>query len=153
MFSQTVEYALRAVVLLAHRHPQPQTTAQISEITKVPQPYLSKVMQSLRRAGVVNSQRGVGGGISLVKTPQKLTILEVVNSVDPIQRINSCPLGIKSHGNHLCPLHKQLDDSLAEVEKVFSNITLQDMLLDPDRVPLCQDGEEPLVMLDLNTKK
>ena len=49
MFSQTVEYALRAIVHLADQAPNPCTTEQIAKATKVPQAYLSKVLQSLRQ--------------------------------------------------------------------------------------------------------
>ncbi len=138
VISQTVEYALRAVVHLASVAPTPQTTDQIAEITKVPRAYLSKVVQALGRAGIAHSQRGVGGGIALAKSPEEITILEVVNAVDPIGRIHTCPLGIAAHGTHLCPLHRRLDDALAEVETAFGATTLAEILADPSRsVPLC----------------
>ena len=63
MFSQTVEYALRAVAYLAYEAPAPRTTEQVAEATRVPPAYLSKVLQALSRGGVVRSQRGVGGGM------------------------------------------------------------------------------------------
>jgi len=139
MFSQTVEYALRAVVFLAGEAPTARTTDEIAEVTKVPRAYLSKVLQSLGRAGLVHSQRGLGGGMTLTKTPDQLTILEVVNAVEPIQRIKTCPLGISTHGTHLCPLHRKLDNALASVEKAFAGTTLADVLRDPSRsVPLCE---------------
>ena len=50
MFSQTVEYALRAVVHLSSMAPQAQTTEQIAATTLVPKAYLSKVLQALVRA-------------------------------------------------------------------------------------------------------
>ena len=108
MFSQTVEYALRAVVHLAVKSPIGQTTEEIAKATRVPQAYLSKVLQNLVQTGIVRSQRGIGGGMSLVKTPGELTILEVVNAVDPIQRIRTCPLDLASHGVRLCPLHRRV---------------------------------------------
>ena len=138
MFSQTVEYALRAIVHLAQHAPSGRTTDQIAEATKVPKAYLSKVLQGLSRAGIVVSQRGIGGGISLVKSPAQLTILEVVNSVEPIERIQVCPLGLKSHGEHLCPLHRRMDNALAMVENAFRSTTLAEVLAEPTRsAPLC----------------
>ncbi len=138
MLSQTVEYALRAVVQLAAAAPDSCTTEQIARVTKVPPAYLSKVLQALRKAGVVRSQRGVGGGMLLVKPPAELTLLEVVNAVDPVQRIRSCPLDIASHGIRLCPLHRRLDNALAAVEAAFAGTTLAEVLAEPSAsIPLC----------------
>jgi Rrf2 family transcriptional regulator, nitric oxide-sensitive transcriptional repressor len=138
VFSQTVEYALRAVVHLASEAPAARTTDQIAAATLVPRAYLSKVLQSLIKAGLVQSQRGLGGGIALGKPAEKLTILEVVNAVEPLQRIRTCPLGLTAHGVHLCPLHSRLDRALATVEEALGGTTLAEVLAEPTRsVPLC----------------
>jgi Rrf2 family nitric oxide-sensitive transcriptional repressor len=139
MFSQTVEYALRAVVHLASNAPHGQTTEEIARATRVPQAYLSKVLQNLVQAKVVKSQRGIGGGMSLVKKPADLTILEVVNAVDPIQRITTCPLDLASHGVRLCPLHRRVDNAMALVEDAFRSTTLQEVIDEPsESFPLCE---------------
>jgi Rrf2 family nitric oxide-sensitive transcriptional repressor len=128
MISQTGEYALRAIVFLAMNPGKAFTTLQISETTKVPAAYLSKVLQSLVKARVVHSQRGLGGGFVLTKPPVEISILEVLNAVDPIQRIRTCPLGLKAHGAVLCALHKKLDDATAIIEKTFSDTTIAEIL-------------------------
>ena len=139
MLSQTVEYALRAVAYLAYQAPAARTTDQIAVATKVPKAYLSKVIQALNRGGVVHSQRGQGGGVALVKPPSELTLLEVVNAVDPIQRIKVCPLGLSAHGVRLCPLHRRLDNALAGVELAFGGTTLAEILAEPgESIPLCE---------------
>lgn len=139
MFSQTVEYALRAIVHLADQSPSPRTTEQIASATLVPKAYLSKVIQGLCRAGIVHSKRGLRGGISLGKPPEKLTILDVVNAVEPIKRIRQCPLGLKTHGVRLCPLHRRLDSALAMVEAAFQQTTLAEILAEPtSSPPLCE---------------
>jgi Rrf2 family protein len=138
MFSQTVEYALRAVCHLADQAPRSRTTDQIAAATRVPRAYLSKVLQGLVDGGIVHSQRGVRGGISLVKPPAEVTILEVVNAVDPIRRITTCPLGLAAHGVRLCPLHRRVDNALALVEQAFGSTTLAEVLSEPsESVPLC----------------
>lgn len=141
MFSQTVEYALRAVIHLAHEAPAARTTAQIADATRVPKDYLSKILQGLAKKGVVATHRGVGGGVSLAKPPDQVTILDVVNAVDPIGRFPTCPLGLPNHGANLCPLHKRMDDAMASVEAAFRTTTLAEVLADPSStsVPLC-DG-------------
>jgi Rrf2 family protein len=71
MLSNTQEYALRAMTQLAREAPASATTADIAKAARVPGSYLAKIMQDLRRAGLVNSQRGVGGGVSLAKPAKK----------------------------------------------------------------------------------
>jgi Rrf2 family protein len=138
MFSQTVEYALRAVACLSMNRDSPQTTEEIAAMTRVPKAYLSKVLQGLRHGGIVKSFRGVGGGIALAHDPEELTILQVVNAVDPIGRIHECPLGLAAHGVKLCPLHRRLDNALKSVEEAFGSTTLAEVLAETgDSVPLC----------------
>ena len=139
MISQTVDYALRAVVHLAAEAPQSCTTQQLAAVTQVPAPYLSKVLQNLARAGIVQSQRGVGGGVSLALLPEQLTILDVLQAVDPIERIETCPLSLKSHSANLCPLHRRLDNALAKVESAFRDTTLAELLGESgEPTPLCE---------------
>ena len=138
MFSQTIEYALRAVAFLAQNAPHACTTEQIANATQVPKAYLSKVLQGLVRGGIVKSQRGIGGGMALVESPSNLSILDVVNAVEPIERIEYCPLGIQSHGKHLCPLHRRMDNALASVEEAFRGSCLADILAENNAsTPLC----------------
>jgi Rrf2 family protein len=139
MISQTAEYALRAIVYLADQDGIPCTTAHIAKATLVPAGYLAKVMQSLSRAGVVRSQRGLNGGFTLTKGSKNLSILDVVNAVDPIRRFPECPLGIPSHGRRLCPLHYQLDQVGAMIEQTFGRTMVADLLAVPrERRPLCR---------------
>ena len=149
MISQTVEYALRAIVCLAATPDQPQTAKQMAAATRVPLPYLSKVLQGLAREGLVDSQRGLHGGFTLARSPETLTVLDVVNAVDPLPRLRDCPLGIRSHGANLCPLHRRLDDAVAMVERSFAATTVAELLRTPTTShPLCEDAEtarEPAV--------
>ena len=143
MISQTTEYALRAIVFLADKDGIPQTTSEISKITLVPVGYLAKVMQTLGRAKLVKSRRGLNGGFTLVKRPGELTALEVINAVDPVQRFHECPLGIKSHGRNLCPLHRRLDDAGKSAEETFGDTTIMQLISVPrSRRPLCRVAKE-----------
>jgi Rrf2 family transcriptional regulator, nitric oxide-sensitive transcriptional repressor len=137
MFSQTTEYALRAAVWLAQADGA-QTTAAIAEATQVPPDYLAKILRSLARAGVVHAARGPNGGFVLEREPNQLTILDIVNIVDPIVRLRTCPLGLKSHGAQLCPLHRKMDDALATIERAFGSSTLADLVNVRERRPLCE---------------
>lgn len=138
MFSQTMEYALRVVAYLTSQGDQPVTTRQLAAATRIPEGYLAKVIRSLNRAGLVRSQRGLHGGSTLARPADQITVYDVVDSVSPLPRIRTCPLGIRSHGTALCPLHRKLDDAVATVEKAFRSTTMADLLNEPSRSkPLC----------------
>jgi Rrf2 family nitric oxide-sensitive transcriptional repressor len=136
--SHTAEYALRAVVWLAQHPGEPQTTQALAEATRVSQTYLPKVFQHLIRAGVISGQRGVGGGYTLQRNPEALTLLDVVDCVDPIERIETCPLNLATHGANLCPLHRVLRDAIEEVRSRLSAVTIASVVRDAgDLKPLC----------------
>ncbi|MEK6233458.1 MAG: Rrf2 family transcriptional regulator [Planctomycetales bacterium] len=152
MISQAVECSLRAMVTLAHRVGQPSTCDEIAEFTRVPRPYLSKIMRGLVREGLVESQRGRKGGFVLSRPPEEINVWDVVQAVAPLQRIHSCPLGLSSHKDSMCRLHQRLDDAIAEVEKVFRDSTLAD-LLQGQVVPLCEERPSSMVQLEMPSKK
>ncbi|MEO1497341.1 MAG: Rrf2 family transcriptional regulator [Planctomycetota bacterium] len=136
--SQTAEYALRAVVWLAQNPGVPQTTQQLAEGTLVSASYLPKVLQPLGRAGILTSQRGVNGGYTLDRDPEELNVLEIVNCVDPIQRIKRCPLRLTAHEGTLCPLHRMLDDSIGDLQNRFQTTTIAGLLRqETGATPLC----------------
>jgi Rrf2 family protein len=140
MFSQTTEYALRLVVQLASQPHQPLTIPELARSTRIPAGYLAKVLRQLARAGLVHSQRGPNGGSVLTRAPEELTVLDVVQAVDPLKRIEVCPLGLRSHGANLCPLHRRLDQAIATVEEAFRNSSLVELLADPNGSrALCED--------------
>jgi len=137
MLPKTAEYALRAAVWLGQNEETSQSADRLAEITKVPRRYLHKVLQDLVHAGLVRSQPGPGGGYSLAKDPAKITILDVVNAVSPLERIHHCPLGLPSH-TKLCPLHKELDEVYASTEKALGRVTITALLESTSNiVPLC----------------
>lgn len=142
MFSQTSEYALRVIVYLASLDGKQATIPQIADATRTPKGYLAKVLRSLALAELVVSQRGPRGGSVLARPARQITVFDVIQAVDPIQRITSCPLGIKGHGVNLCPLHRRLDQAIAMVEDAFKKTTIAELVSMPAGPPLC-DPQPP----------
>ena len=139
MFSQTTEYALRAMACLALRPTELVPTTQLARQTQVPSNYLAKVPQQLAGVGLIIGRRGVGGGYRLMRPPGQIRLLDVINAIGEVKRIESCPLGLSTHGGGLCPLHRKEDEAAAAVIEVFNGVTLQDLLSDPrSSKPLCE---------------
>lgn len=141
MVSQTAEYALRAIVVLADDPDNPLTAHAIAAKASVSPDYLVKVLQPLVRSGLVTAQRGRGGGFLLARPADEISVLDVVSAVDTIRRITHCPLGLKTHGVNLCPLHRKLDDAMRLVIDAFATTTIAEVLSQPGQVrPLCDKG-------------
>ena len=138
MLPKTSEYALRAAVCLGRNPEQTASADYLARQTKVPRRYLHKVLQDLVHAELVRSQSGPGGGYALAGDPEKITILDVVNAVAPLERIRHCPLGLTSH-TKLCPLHAELDRVYAATEAALSRVTIAQLLRSTSSiVPLCE---------------
>ncbi|WP_437228894.1 Rrf2 family transcriptional regulator [Planctomicrobium sp. SH661] len=142
MLSKTAEYALRVMAWLAGDDRQAESADKLAERTQIPRRYLQKVLQDLVSAGLITSRPGPGGGYLLAHAPAAISILDVVNAVDPLQRIRHCPLGLKSHTS-LCPLHAELDRAYAATESAFAGVTLSDVIHSTSQVvPLCDFSPE-----------
>jgi Rrf2 family protein len=127
MFSQTAQYALRAMTYLASLRDSAANSERISTEMKIPKPYLSKILSDLVRAGLVIARRGPNGGFAIGNSPNRITILDVLSAVDPIERIRECPLGNPQHTT-LCPLHKRLDDAICLVESSLAATKLSELV-------------------------
>src|SRR5690606_21746762 len=122
------EYALRAMAHLATLEPGVTANSEaVAAATQVPQGYLSKILRDLVVAELITSQRGPKGGFALARPAREISMLDVVNAVDPIQRIRKCPLGNPAHVE-LCPLHRRIDDAIAMIEREFGRTTLAEVV-------------------------
>jgi Rrf2 family protein len=128
MISQTAQYALRAVVCLALHHHASLTTGQLAEMTKVSPEYLSKVMQALVRADVVTSKPGKTGGFSLKVPPETLSVLAIVDAIDPQEGTGPYSLDMQSYGSILRPLHQRLAQINAAARREYGRIMISELL-------------------------
>lgn len=142
MFSVTTEYALRVMAAMAMSPDALVPTATLAAITKVPSNYLAKVLQQLASAQLVTGRRGVRGGYKLARPSQEIKLLEIIHSVGNLQRIETCPLGLASHGPSLCPLHRTMDQAAATLIQLFEGVSLKSLVDDPliPNKPLCESG-------------
>jgi len=101
--SQKCQYALRAVFELARRRgDKPVTVAEIAAAQAIPPRFLEVILVELRKAGIVNSRRGMRGGYQLARDAAALTVGEIITLVDgPVAPV-SC---VASAGNDDCPLY------------------------------------------------
>jgi Rrf2 family protein len=94
MLTKTGLHAVRAVVALAKL---PAGTfagaARIARDIGAPENYLGKLLQTLAREGLVESQKGLGGGFRLARPSRSITLLDVVEPLEHVSRWSGCILG------------------------------------------------------------
>lgn len=107
MISRTSEYAIRALAYLGTLEGRPwKLSRDIASELGMPAPFLGKVLQTMATVGILESQRGRGGGFRLIRPPQAVTLFEIVEPIDHLGDRRMCVLGQKLCGDdHACPLH------------------------------------------------
>jgi Rrf2 family protein len=129
---QTTEYALRALLLIATRHPLPLRVPELAELARAPENYLAKTLNQLTRAGILVSTRGRSGGFRLAMNPAELTLDRVVEvfSQSTGQR---CLLGHGTCGeNPGCTVHSRWKPVARELRDFFSRTTIADLIATDD---------------------
>ncbi len=123
--SSRCEYACRAVVELA-RHENsdsPITAVHIAERRGIPEKYLVHILLQLKRAGQVKSVRGAQGGYLLAKSPDEITLLDLVQAIDgPILD----PLPVEDEGGG--DLRLSWREIAAGIEECLRGVTVRDIL-------------------------
>ena len=81
--SKKTEYALRALAELAVNQEQGTLHAQeLARREKIPVKFLEQILLTLRKAGILQSRRGAGGGYTLNRPPERISLGEVVQVID-----------------------------------------------------------------------
>jgi len=125
------EYGLRAVRYLVENVDKSRISiGDISENKKIPEPFLRKLFKPLVQQGIINSTRGVSGGVRLARDPKEITILEVVEALEGPLALNECLLA-DSTCEFLdeCGMHNVWEEAQAAMAKVLRSKNLTDLKL------------------------
>jgi len=125
------EYGLRAVRYLVENVDKSRISiGDISENKKIPEPFLRKLFKPLVQQGIINSTRGVSGGVRLARDPKEITILEVVEALEGPLALNECLLE-DSTCEFLdeCGMHNVWEEAQAAMAKVLRSKNLTDLKL------------------------
>lgn len=128
VLSQTVEYALRATLIVARRAPQPMRLPQIAVSIRAPQRYLAKILGQLARAGVLTSARGPTGGFRLAPGQDRASLSSIIAVFEEPER-RRCLLG---HGvcgqNPNCAVHARWAPIAQSSADFFARTTIGELL-------------------------
>ena len=123
------EYAIRGVIYLAQQPPGTVSlVSEIAEAVQVPQTFLAKIFQSFAKLGIINSFRGTGGGFTLGRPADRITLREIVEAVEGPIVPNRCLTGAGACDRvTLCNVHPVWKDVQTKVVAILEQVTLADL--------------------------
>jgi Rrf2 family protein len=129
MLSSACQDTIRAAVWLSMKPAgEFHRIHTISEAIDLPYHFLAKSLQKLVRAGVLLSQRGASGGVSLARDASQITLISIIEAVDGTTFFDACVLGIgECEAEKPCALHEQWDVWRQEMLQMYSAMRLSDI--------------------------
>jgi Rrf2 family protein len=129
IFSQTSQYALRAVYyLITAGDDKWHLTKDVAEATKIPGPYLARVMSTLAKRGILKSRTGMGGGFRITEEGLKHNLYDVVSQFDNLDDMRDCVFGfLKCCDDGECILHEPWNNLKAGLIDLLKSRTLDDL--------------------------
>jgi len=127
--SSSTEYALLALLELVNHNQQgePLQIRQIAAVQNIPERYLEQLLATLRRGGIITSQRGAKGGYFLAKEPWQITLLDVITCLEG----QDSKLNKNNHASTLTLEAMVVKDVWQEIDKknrqILQGYTLQDL--------------------------
>jgi Rrf2 family transcriptional regulator, iron-sulfur cluster assembly transcription factor len=124
--TQACEYAIRTML---HLSGLPDgTTANVSTISnewEIPETFLRKIVSSLSKAGLITTQRGVGGGLQLSRNPENITLLDVIEAIEGPISLNKCLMAEQvCPRDGWCPVHTVWMEAQQKLREHLSSRTL-----------------------------
>lgn len=128
MLSQSVGYAATALGVIAAAEGRPLLVKEIAQVGNLPEPYLGKLIHTLARKGILKTQRGIGGGVTLVPPASEISLFDVAQIFeDPVVK-QRCMLGNSECSEHrACPCHLFWTVERQKQVEFLQRTTLEDM--------------------------
>ena len=128
--TRQADYAVRAMVHVARLPPSSRvSTATISKAERIPLPFLTKVIAHLVKSGLVTTNRGMGGGVSVARAPQEITLLEILEAIEGPILLNRC---LQREGlceiEDRCPVHNVWADIQHSLVTQLGSVTVSDLV-------------------------
>ena len=114
LITRDTDYAVRALCIIAKRKDKITSVDDLVSETKIPRPFLRKILQILNKKGIIKSYKGRNGGFRLLQTPEGIHLMELITIFQGNFALNQCFLR-----KAMCPDIKKciLKKKIDEIEK------------------------------------
>ncbi len=128
--SKKGEYALMAMIYLSFNKAKSVTIHQIAKSEQIPIKFLEQIMLELKKAGLLKSRPGVGGGYSLIRPPEEISLADVIRVIDgPLAPLNcvSKRAYVKCPQEKCCRLREVMLHVRNAIAGILENVTFADI--------------------------
>ena len=144
--SAKADYALRALIEIAvHENGTAVSAEQLGRRQDIPRNFLQAILADLRRADIVMSQRGQAGGWRLARTPDTVTVADVIRAVDgPLVSVYGLRPEAVSYNESAQELQHVWIAARSALREVFERVTIESLASKrlPDEVAALTKDEE-----------
>ena len=133
MFSKACEYGIRAALYVAYKTSDGSglSIPVIAKAIDSPVPFTAKILQLLKREGIIESAKGPNGGFFIQPESKPIPLSKVVAAIDGTDVLHSCSLGLKEcSDSNPCPIHNDVKAFKEGLRGVFHEKTLQQLSAD-----------------------
>ena len=128
MLSQSVGYAATALGCIAAIGGKSVLVKEIAEACDIPTAYLAKIVNAMAHKRIVQTQRGVGGGVSLARDPAEITLYELCVALDDPVVQPRCMLGnAECTNDRACPAHEFCTEHREKLADFLKRTTIADI--------------------------
>ena len=129
LITRNTDYAIRAISLIAQQKGVVISAAQLVRQSRIPHPFLRKILQILDKKGIVKSYKGKGGGFVLMRMPHRIYLIDLVETFQGPLQLNECLFKKMACPNKkTCALKKKLDEIEGNVIKELGSVTMASLI-------------------------
>ena len=127
--NRLTDYAVVVMAKMAHPGAELRTAPQIAQDTGVPLPTVAKLLNSLARENLVTSSRGASGGYRLTRTPEEITVAEIIQAMNGPIALTACVDGNSGccEVESFCPMRGNWDKVNDAIRQALGSVSLADM--------------------------
>ena len=133
MFSKSCNYAIKASIFIAKYSLENEKVGFVDIAKEIdsPQAFTAKILQTLVKAGIIDSVKGVNGGFYIpMRRISRTFLVQIVLSIDGDLVFRGCGLGLnKCDENHPCPVHEKFKSIRDELSDMLHTTNLEELAL------------------------
>jgi Rrf2 family protein len=129
MLSRRADYGMRAMMDIAARAPERVVVAEVARRQAIPPSFLAKIIPALARAGLVRTTLGAGGGITLARPPEEISLLHIIEAIDGPFALNLCSIDPKQCQHYsTCSACEVWGKAQAQLNRTLARTRLADLV-------------------------